>query len=203
MDFRVGGAIQLSWKNKPCPYPGMIEVIEKPQRFAFRWPSYAISHPEITFDIVPSTLVDITLEERADQTLLTLVESGFASQPQPVPAEELSRMRACCYQLTPLKRVCLATCCTPLNFIHDRWHDGYMGAFRMGLEHGILCLGSNGLLCVLLPLGIMNITVMTGLTVLIFAENMFPRGERIAQGVGLALILYGALVVVVPAALPT
>jgi uncharacterized protein YndB with AHSA1/START domain len=91
MDFRVGGAIQLSWENKPCPYPGVIEVIEKPQRFAFRWPSYALSHPEITFDIVPSTLVDITLEERADQTLFTLVESGFASQPQPVPAEELYR----------------------------------------------------------------------------------------------------------------
>ena len=91
MDFRVGGAIQLTWENKPCPYPGVIEVIEKPQRFAFRWPSYALSHPEITFDIVPSTLVDITLEERADQTLLTLVESGFTSLPQPIPAEEAKR----------------------------------------------------------------------------------------------------------------
>jgi predicted metal-binding membrane protein len=106
------------------------------------------------------------------------------------------------YQLTPLKRVCLATCCTPLNFIHGRWHDGYMGAFRMGLEQGIFCLGSNWLLCVLLfPLGIMNIVAMAGLTVVIFAEKMFPRGERIAQGVGLALILYGMLVMVVPAAL--
>ncbi|HEY4384155.1 MAG TPA: SRPBCC family protein [Ktedonobacteraceae bacterium] len=91
MDFRVGGAIQLSWENKPCPYPGTIEVIEPIQRFAFRWPSYAIGHPEITFDIVPSTLVEITLEEQAEGTLLTLVESGFASQPQPVPAEELYR----------------------------------------------------------------------------------------------------------------
>jgi len=43
---------------------------------------------------------------------------------------------------------------------------------------------------------------MAVLTVLIFAEKMFPRGERIAQGVGLALILYGILVIVVPAALP-
>ena len=91
MDFRVGGAIQLSWEDTPCPYPGLIEVIEPIQRFAFRWPSYAIAHPEITFDIVPSTLVDITLEEQAEGTLLTLVESGFASQPQSVPAEELYR----------------------------------------------------------------------------------------------------------------
>ncbi|QBD81019.1 ATPase [Ktedonosporobacter rubrisoli] len=91
MDFRVGGAIQLSWENKPCPYPGVIEAIEPVRRFAFRWPSYAVAHPEITFDIVPSTLVDITLEEHAEGTLLTLVESGFASQPLAVPAEELYR----------------------------------------------------------------------------------------------------------------
>ena len=72
----------------------------------------------------------------------------------------------------------------------------------MGLEHGIYCLGSNWLLFVLLfPLGIMNIAVMAVLTVLIFAEKMFPRGERIAQVVGLALILYGILVIVVPTTL--
>ncbi|GCE15497.1 SRPBCC domain-containing protein [Tengunoibacter tsumagoiensis] len=88
MDFRVGGAIQFSWENKPCPYLGSIEVIEPIQRFAFRWPSYAVSHPEITFDIVPNTLVEITLAEQAEGTLLTLVESGFASLPKLVPAEQ-------------------------------------------------------------------------------------------------------------------
>ena len=111
-------------------------------------------------------------------------------------------MLAGLYQLTPLKRVCLAKCCTPLDFIHGGWRDGSTGAFRMGLEHGIYCLGSNWLLCVLLfPLGIMNIAAMAGLTVVICAEKMFPRWERIAQGVGLALILSGILVIVVPATL--
>lgn len=106
------------------------------------------------------------------------------------------------YQLTPIKRVCLAKCCAPLDFIRGRWRDGSTGAFRLGLEHGIYCLGSNWLLFVLLfPLGIMNIVVMAGLTVLIFAEKMVPRGERIARGVSLVLILYGMLVIVVPAAL--
>jgi uncharacterized protein YndB with AHSA1/START domain len=88
MDFHVGGAIQFIWENEPCPYPGVIEVIEEPQRFAFRWPSYALSHPKITFATAPSTLVEITLEERAKGTLLTLVESGFASLPEPIPADE-------------------------------------------------------------------------------------------------------------------
>ena len=54
------------------------------------------------------------------------------------------------------------------------------------------------------PLGgsMMNIAAMALLTALIFAEKVVPRGARIAQFAALALILYGALVIVVPAALP-
>jgi uncharacterized protein YndB with AHSA1/START domain len=32
--------------------------------------------------------VEITLEDRGEGTQLTLVESGFASLPQPIPAED-------------------------------------------------------------------------------------------------------------------
>ncbi len=72
----------------------------------------------------------------------------------------------------------------------------------MGLEHGLSCLGANWLLFVLLfALGIMNIAAMAVLTVLIFAEKFFPQAERIAWVAGLALILCGTLVIVVPAAL--
>ncbi len=107
------------------------------------------------------------------------------------------------YQLTPLKRVCLAKCRTPQDFILHSWREGYPGSFRMGLEHGIYCLGGNWLLFVLLfPLGMMNIAALVLLTALIFAEKRFPLGARIAQCASLALILYGALVIVVPAALP-
>jgi predicted metal-binding membrane protein len=107
------------------------------------------------------------------------------------------------YQFTPFKRACLAKCCKPQNFMLDGWRDGRVGAFRMGLEHGLYCLGANWLLFVLLfPLGIMNIAAMAVLTVLIFAEKVFPLGTRIAQFAALVLILYGALVIVVPAALP-
>src|SRR6266568_6495603 len=36
------------------------------------------------------------------------------------------------YQFAPLKRVCLAKCCIPLEFIRGSWRDGYTGAFRLG-----------------------------------------------------------------------
>ena len=107
------------------------------------------------------------------------------------------------YQFTPFKRACLAKCCMTQHFIFDRWRDGRLGAFRMSLSHGLYCLGANWLLCVLLfPLGIMNLAAMAVLTVVLFAETFFSLAERIAQVAGLALILYGTLVIVVPAALP-
>src|SRR5438552_16126913 len=40
------------------------------------------------------------------------------------------------YQLTPLKRVCLLHCRTPLHFILHGWREGRSGALKMGLSHG-------------------------------------------------------------------
>ena len=108
------------------------------------------------------------------------------------------------YQLSPLKRACLSKCQTPLGFILGSWRDGYVGSFRMGLEHGSYCLGCCWLLFVILfPLGVMNIGAMVAITLLIFAEKSLPRGQTIAQAAALALVAYGALVVSVPDALPT
>ena len=107
------------------------------------------------------------------------------------------------YQLSPLKHMCLAKCRTPLQFILGSWRDGYGGAFRMGFVHGAYCLGCCWFLFVLLfPLGIMNIAVMALLTVLIYAEKAFPLGKQIGQIAGVALLVYGVIVMIVPAALP-
>jgi predicted metal-binding membrane protein len=107
------------------------------------------------------------------------------------------------YQLSPLKNVCLSKCRTPLQFLLTSWHDGYAGAFRMGVEHGAFCLGCCWLLFVILiPLGLMNLPVMALLTALIFAEKGLIAGQKISLIAGVGLIAYGALVIVVPAALP-
>jgi len=37
------------------------------------------------------------------------------------------------YQLSPLKRICLGKCRTPMSFILASWRDGQAGAVRMGL----------------------------------------------------------------------
>ncbi|MCH8025598.1 MAG: DUF2182 domain-containing protein [Chloroflexi bacterium] len=108
------------------------------------------------------------------------------------------------YQLSPLKRSCLTKCQTPLSFILTSWRDGYAGSFRMGIEHGIYCLGCCVFLFIILfPLGVMNVGAMVAITILVFAEKSLPIGNEIANLAAAALVAYGALVIFVPDALPT
>ena len=108
------------------------------------------------------------------------------------------------YQLSPWKNVCLIKCRTPMNFIITSWHDGLGGAIRMGVQHGLYCLGCCWLLFVILfPLGIMNVGAMAVITLLVYAEKSFPWGVRVAQIASAVLVVYGLLVLFVPSMLPT
>jgi predicted metal-binding membrane protein len=108
------------------------------------------------------------------------------------------------YQLSPLKDVCLTKCRTPLSFIINSWRDGFVGAFRMGLAHGVYCLGCCWLLFVILfPLGMTNVVAMALITLLIFAEKSLSIGRMVGRGAAVALVAYGLLVVVMPEMLPT
>ena len=57
------------------------------------------------------------------------------------------------YQVTPLKRACLSSCSTPVAFLIPRWREGPAGAFRLGVEHGLFCLGCCWALMLLLFAG--------------------------------------------------
>lgn len=107
------------------------------------------------------------------------------------------------YQLTPLKRVCLRHCRSPMAFVMHRWRRGPAGALVMGLEHGSWCLGCCiGLMLVLLVLGVMSITWMVVVAVVIFAEKVLPFGPRVAVVVALALIGLGIWIAVAPGSVP-
>lgn len=102
------------------------------------------------------------------------------------------------YQLTPLKRACLAKCRSPISFILTSWHDGYRGAFRMGSEHGGFCIGCCwAMMLVLFVVGVMSIPWMALLAAAIFLEKNV-RFERMTTtalatlfiGAGLALAAY-------------
>ncbi|WP_427912282.1 DUF2182 domain-containing protein [Ramlibacter sp. MMS24-I3-19] len=98
------------------------------------------------------------------------------------------------YQFSPLKRVCLRSCRTPLAFLLGAWRPGVVGAFEMGLRHGLLCLGCCWALMALLFVGgVMNVPWVAALAVAVAIEKMAPGGERIAGWLGVALLLAGGL----------
>ena len=99
------------------------------------------------------------------------------------------------YQFTPLKHVCLRQCRSPWGFVAQYWREGRTGAVNMGVRHGLYCLGCCwALFAVLTAVGMMSIAWMLSLTLVVFAEKVFPYGLRISAAVGVALIAIGLLI---------
>ncbi len=45
------------------------------------------------------------------------------------------------YQFTSVKATCLRACRTPADLLLTHWHRGLSGQLRLGIEHGLYCLG--------------------------------------------------------------
>jgi predicted metal-binding membrane protein len=96
------------------------------------------------------------------------------------------------YQLTPLKSVCLAHCRSPLAFVLNHWREGRAGALRMGLAHGLYCLGCCWLLMALLfAAGLMSLLWMAAIAVFVLLEKLLPAGLWIARIAGVLLLGVG------------
>jgi predicted metal-binding membrane protein len=103
------------------------------------------------------------------------------------------------YQFSPLKNVCLAHCRSPFHIILHGWHEGRVGAARMGASHGLYCLGCCwGITAVLFVVGLMNLAWMAALSVLIAVEKLAPRGVAIGRLVGLLFITLGVFMAAQP-----
>ena len=108
------------------------------------------------------------------------------------------------YQLTPLKEVCLRHCRTPLSFLMHHWRDGRGGAVRMGLAHGLYCMGCCWLLfLILIPLGVMNVAAAVVVALVVFAEKAVPHGRGIGLLAAVVMIVFGVAVAAHPSLLPT
>lgn len=98
------------------------------------------------------------------------------------------------YQFSPLKRVCLSHCRTPVGFLMGEWRTGVTGAFAMGWRHGVVCVGCCWALMALLFVGgAMNLAWVAALSIAVAVEKLMPGGDRWAVGLGSALIGLGML----------
>jgi predicted metal-binding membrane protein len=98
------------------------------------------------------------------------------------------------YQFTPLKRICHARCSSPLFFLMRNWRPGAIGALRLGVIHGVECLGCcAGLMVGLVALGMMNLAWVLTAAVIIFAEKTIPNSHLIARPLGVIMVASGAV----------
>ena len=103
------------------------------------------------------------------------------------------------YQLTPFKRSCLQSCRSPAAFIAGHWRRGRAGAFRMGLEHGLMCLGCCWLLMLLLFVGgVMNLVWIAAITVFVLLEKLLPAGQFTSRLSGVLLVAGGIWSAITP-----
>jgi len=101
------------------------------------------------------------------------------------------------YQFSALKETCLAHCRDPAHFLVERRRGGFWGPLRMGLEHGIHCVGCCApLMALLFAFGVMNLLWVVALSAFVVAEKFLPRGRAFSRisggalaGAGIAFLL--------------
>lgn len=96
------------------------------------------------------------------------------------------------FQFAPLKRACLRHCRNPVSYLLARWHNTPRSGFRIGLEHGLFCVGCCwALMATALAVGMMNLWWILALAGVAFTEQVSTRGEQVRRATGLALALAG------------
>ncbi len=76
VDLRPGGPALFGWTSSET-YHAVVEIVEEPNRFAYRWATNADEESGQG----PSTRVEFSLVASGDHTIVTVVETGFAALP--------------------------------------------------------------------------------------------------------------------------
>ena len=96
------------------------------------------------------------------------------------------------YQWTSLKQHCLVHCRAPAEFLTARFRPGWRGALRMGVEHGIHCVGCCWVLMGLLFVGgVMQLAWIAAIAIFVLLEKLAPFGAQLGRLGGALLVLAG------------
>jgi predicted metal-binding membrane protein len=115
------------------------------------------------------------------------VPAYSAHQLLPMSAAPFVLAAAGLYQLTPLKRSCLRRCRGPADFLMQRWGRG---AVRLGVEHGLWCVGCCwALMLVLVLAGSMGLIWVVGIAAVVAVEKLTRHGVVWSRLTGIALLV--------------
>jgi len=106
------------------------------------------------------------------------------------------------YQFTPLKYHCLDKCRSPVSFVMGHWRGGHerAQALRLGVHHGLFCLGCCwSLMLLMFAVGVGNIGWMLVLGTVMAVEKNVSWGRRLSAPLGTALLAWGVVLVLVGA----
>ncbi len=182
--FLVGWLVMVAAMMLPASLP-TIRIVEaaarrlaRPRRaraaflaaFAATWTAFGLL--AFTGDIVLHHLVDAT--------------PWLAARPWLVEAGVLALAGG--YQLMPLKRRSLAACRHPDDLVATATPDELHPA-RLGLRHGLACLGSSwALMLLMFAEGFASVWWMVALAVLMVYEATGRRADRVAVAAGIVLL---------------
>jgi predicted metal-binding membrane protein len=112
-------------------------------------------------------------------------------------------LAAAIYQLSPPKNRGLRRCRNPRAFVAEHWRPGPVGALRMGIEHGRVCVASSwALMAALFALGVMNVACMILITALIATEKLLPWPTLATRGIAVLLAVLGIALAFAPEDVP-
>ena len=97
------------------------------------------------------------------------------------------------FQFSALKYRCLDKCRTPLSFVAGYWRGPrpYLATWRLGVHHGLYCLGCCwALMLLMFAVGTGGVLWMLCLGLLMASEKNLPGGRRLANPLGLALLFW-------------
>src|SRR5262245_2269784 len=101
------------------------------------------------------------------------------------------------FQFSRLKYQCLERCRSPLGFVTTRWrgtHERWQ-SFRLGLEHGVFCVGCCwALMLLMFVTGTASLALMLALGAIMAVEKNALWGRRISGPVGVILLAAAAFV---------
>ena len=107
------------------------------------------------------------------------------------------------YQVSPWKNACLIHCRSPLSYFARNWHPGRLGSLRMGLTHGLVCVGCCwALMAVMFAVGAMSLVWMAVLTLFMFAEKILPFGRYLTLPIAVFLWSLGIWIALAPDSAP-
>ncbi len=183
--FLVGWVVMVAAMMLPASLP-TIRVVEaatssftRPRRaraaflasFALVWTAFGLA----------AFLGDVVLHRVVDAT------PSLAARPWLIEAGILALAGA--YQLVPLKQRSLAACRHPAE-PEARASLDLGGAGRLGLSHGLACLGSSwALMLLMFGQGFASLGWMVALTALMAYEAIGRYGRSVASAAGVALIV--------------